>query len=141
LISDSHLPFLALLGDVACKRFWDDCNGFSPLTHPLYLPQSSTWVPIEGTIWVHRRLVNSSIPITRKAVICGGAWEREFTKFPILLQPTHSDLALKAVDDMLTFLRNGGAVGIFDATNSSRERRELIYNKLTAQGVQVWEGW
>lgn len=36
------------------------------------------------------------------------------------------DLSVNALEDLLSFLKNGGQVGIFDATNTTRERRENI---------------
>jgi 6-phosphofructo-2-kinase / fructose-2,6-biphosphatase 2 len=39
--------------------------------------------------------------------------------------------AQKALDDMCTWLTNQGEVGIFDATNTTRERRQMIYEYCT----------
>lgn len=36
------------------------------------------------------------------------------------------DLSIHALEDLLTFLKNGGQCGIFDATNTTRERRDYI---------------
>lgn len=41
--------------------------------------------------------------------------------------------AQKALDDMCSWLTNEGEVAIFDATNTSRERRDLIYEFCTKQ--------
>lgn len=46
-------------------------------------------------------------------------------------------LALAALKDMLKWLRQGGDVGIYDATNSTRERRQWVYERCQAEGVQV----
>src|SRR5690349_21540175 len=37
-----------------------------------------------------------------------------------------TQVALAALDDMLAFLRDGGDVGIYDATNNTRERRDFV---------------
>ncbi|KAL7670526.1 hypothetical protein ACOME3_005461 [Neoechinorhynchus agilis] len=44
-----------------------------------------------------------------------------------------NQLALSALDDMCTWLMNYGQVGIFDATNSTRSRRDLIVQKCTRE--------
>src|SRR5581483_1802072 len=36
------------------------------------------------------------------------------------------DVAFAALDDMLAFLRDGGDVAIYDATNNTRERRAMV---------------
>jgi broad specificity phosphatase PhoE/predicted kinase len=45
--------------------------------------------------------------------------------------------ALAALDDMLDFLREGGEVGIYDAANTERSRRELVYERCRREGAQV----
>jgi broad specificity phosphatase PhoE/predicted kinase len=45
--------------------------------------------------------------------------------------------ATRALDDLLGFLRDGGEVGIYDATNTERERREMILSRCKAEGVKV----
>ncbi|HLK37489.1 MAG TPA: 6-phosphofructo-2-kinase/fructose-2,6-bisphosphatase [Polyangiaceae bacterium] len=47
------------------------------------------------------------------------------------------DVALAALDDMLRFLAEGGDVGIYDATNNTRQRRALVRARCAAQGVEV----
>jgi len=46
-------------------------------------------------------------------------------------------LALAALDDMLGWLESTGDVAIYDATNSSRERRDLVRTKCAAHDVEV----
>jgi broad specificity phosphatase PhoE/predicted kinase len=46
-------------------------------------------------------------------------------------------LALAALDDMLGWLRGGGEVAIYDATNSTRERRALLAERCRGTGVDV----
>ena len=45
--------------------------------------------------------------------------------------------AMKALDDLLAFLHDGGEVGIYDATNTERERRGVIASRCRAEGVHV----
>ncbi|KAF9437406.1 hypothetical protein BGZ76_000829 [Entomortierella beljakovae] len=40
------------------------------------------------------------------------------------------ELALESLEELITWLKQGGRVGIHDATNSSRERRKLLLNRL-----------
>lgn len=47
------------------------------------------------------------------------------------------EVALAALRDMLSWLRKGGDVGIYDATNTTRQRRELIVDQCEAEGVHV----
>ncbi len=46
-------------------------------------------------------------------------------------------LALAALDDMVTWLRNDGQVAIYDATNSTRERRRMVRARCERAGFQV----
>ncbi len=46
-------------------------------------------------------------------------------------------MALMALDDMVHWFATGGEVGIYDATNTTRERRRLILERCRAQGVRV----
>lgn len=46
-------------------------------------------------------------------------------------------LALAALDDMLGWLRAGGEVAIYDATNSSRARRDLLRAACAEHGVEL----
>jgi broad specificity phosphatase PhoE/predicted kinase len=45
--------------------------------------------------------------------------------------------AMTALDDLLEWLGAGGQIGIYDATNHERERREVIHKKCTQAGAQV----
>lgn len=44
-------------------------------------------------------------------------------------------LALAALDDLVAFLNGGGIVGIYDAANISSERRKLITQRCTREGI------
>ena len=37
--------------------------------------------------------------------------------------------AMAALDDLLTWFRQGGEVGIYDATNTERSRRDTVYER------------
>ncbi|HEY1691854.1 MAG TPA: 6-phosphofructo-2-kinase/fructose-2,6-bisphosphatase [Polyangiaceae bacterium] len=52
-------------------------------------------------------------------------------------QAARRDVALAALDDMLAFLRGGGDIAIYDATNSNRERRALVQARCAAEGHEV----
>jgi broad specificity phosphatase PhoE/predicted kinase len=52
-------------------------------------------------------------------------------------QAARLDVALAALDDMLAFLDAGGEIGIYDATNNTRERRALVQARCAAEGVEV----
>jgi broad specificity phosphatase PhoE/predicted kinase len=47
------------------------------------------------------------------------------------------DVALAALEDMLSFSRAGGSVVIYDATNHTRERRALVRERCAAEGLDV----
>ncbi len=48
-----------------------------------------------------------------------------------------TEMALMALDDMVHWFATGGEVGIYDATNTTSERRRLILERCRAQGVRV----
>jgi len=55
-------------------------------------------------------------------------------------EPGHSarlEVALAALDDMIAFLRDGGDIAIYDATNNTRERRALVRARCAAAGLEV----
>ena len=52
-------------------------------------------------------------------------------------QNARRDVALAALDDMLAFLRDGGDIAIYDATNNTRERRALVRARCEAEGLEV----
>jgi broad specificity phosphatase PhoE/predicted kinase len=45
--------------------------------------------------------------------------------------------AMAALDDLLDWFKKGGEVGIYDATNTERSRREMIVERCDAAGVKV----
>lgn len=46
-------------------------------------------------------------------------------------------LAMTALDDLLHWMRQSGQVAIYDATNSSRERRSTVRKRCEQEGLQV----
>jgi broad specificity phosphatase PhoE/predicted kinase len=52
-------------------------------------------------------------------------------------QAARRDVALAALDDMLSFLREGGDIAIYDATNNTRERRALVRARCEDEGLEV----
>lgn len=47
------------------------------------------------------------------------------------------EVALAALEDLLAWFAGGGEVGIYDATNSSRARRDLVAERCRREGVQL----
>lgn len=47
------------------------------------------------------------------------------------------EVAMLALADMLAWFAGGGEVGIYDATNSTKERRSLVADRCRAEGLQV----
>jgi broad specificity phosphatase PhoE/predicted kinase len=47
-----------------------------------------------------------------------------------------TEVALAALDDMLAFLRGGGDIGLYDATNNTRERRDFVRARCAAEGLE-----
>ena len=46
-------------------------------------------------------------------------------------------MALEALDDVFQWVRGGGEIAIYDATNGTRERRDLIVKRCESEGVPV----
>jgi broad specificity phosphatase PhoE/predicted kinase len=46
-------------------------------------------------------------------------------------------VAVEALDDMLDWLAHSGHVGIYDATNSTRQRRNMVRSRCEAAGLQL----
>jgi broad specificity phosphatase PhoE/predicted kinase len=47
------------------------------------------------------------------------------------------EMAMEALDDMLAWLAEGGEVAIYDATNSTRARRQIVQERCRKHGVPV----
>ena len=47
------------------------------------------------------------------------------------------DMANVALDDLLEWVHAGGEIGIYDATDSTRERRRMVRDRCEAAGLQV----
>lgn len=50
-------------------------------------------------------------------------------------QKARLHMAVAALDDMISWLHQGGRVAIYDATNSTNERRHLINTRCTREGI------
>ncbi len=48
-----------------------------------------------------------------------------------------NELATAALDDMLVWMKGGGRVGIYDATNTNAQRRRQVYDRCQAAGLDV----
>lgn len=46
-------------------------------------------------------------------------------------------IAMRALEDLITWLREGGQVGIYDATNIERARRDKVHQRCRSLGFQV----
>jgi broad specificity phosphatase PhoE/predicted kinase len=46
-------------------------------------------------------------------------------------------IAMRALEDSITWLKEGGQVAIYDATNVERSRRDRIYQRCKAEGFEV----
>ncbi len=46
-------------------------------------------------------------------------------------------VAMHALDDLLAWIDDGGRIGIYDATNSTRTRRELVHTRCVERGNRV----
>lgn len=46
-------------------------------------------------------------------------------------------IAMRALDDLLDWLAAGGQVAIYDAANIEKKRRQAVWDRCTARGVQV----
>src|SRR5581483_9529364 len=46
-------------------------------------------------------------------------------------------MALAAIDDMIAWLRGGGEIAFYDATNSTRARRAEVRERCEAEGLKV----
>jgi broad specificity phosphatase PhoE/predicted kinase len=47
------------------------------------------------------------------------------------------DLAMMALDDALSWFEDGGEVGIYDATNSTRTRRRMVEARCKERGIEI----
>lgn len=52
-------------------------------------------------------------------------------------QEARQRMATRALDDMLEWFASGGEVGIYDATNTTRDRRRTVAARVRAHGVDV----
>ena len=48
-----------------------------------------------------------------------------------------NELAAQALDDLLAWMKTGGQVGIYDATNTNTQRRRQVYDRCVSHGLDV----
>eukprot|EP00730_Choanoeca_flexa_P012680 TRINITY_DN4514_c0_g1_i1.p1 TRINITY_DN4514_c0_g1~~TRINITY_DN4514_c0_g1_i1.p1 ORF type:complete len:604 (+),score=125.36 TRINITY_DN4514_c0_g1_i1:155-1966(+) len=53
-------------------------------------------------------------------------------------QQKRKELAVEACNDIVEYLRSGGVCAVFDATNSTRDRRQLLADELGKRNVPVF---
>jgi broad specificity phosphatase PhoE/predicted kinase len=87
------------------------------------------WLGFTSTVW--------NVGNYRRKIL-GGSQPAEF------FDPHNEDgararmeLALECLNDMLNWFEHGGLVGIYDATNSTVERRKMVKERLEAAAVRV----
>ncbi|HEM47246.1 MAG TPA: hypothetical protein ENO23_09425, partial [Alphaproteobacteria bacterium] len=73
----------------------------------------------------------------RRATLGAGASHEFFDPDNADARRQREELGLTALHEMLDWLREGGRVGIYDATNSTRERRARVRGACAAAGVEV----
>lgn len=73
----------------------------------------------------------------RRATLGAGASHEFFDPDNADAQRQREELGLSTLHEMLHWLRQGGRVGIYDATNSTRERRARVRAACAAAGVEV----
>lgn len=105
-------------------------------------------LPARGKTYIARKLSRylNWLNVATK-VFNVGAYRRERigAKLPhTFYDPNNEDgrfarthLAIAAMDDLVNWLHSSGRVGVFDATNSSEERRRILLDRLKPEGFSV----
>jgi broad specificity phosphatase PhoE/predicted kinase len=73
----------------------------------------------------------------RREVLGAGASHDFFDPGNQTARDQREALGLETLHELLDWLKAGGRVGIYDATNSTRERRALVRRECAAAGVEV----
>jgi broad specificity phosphatase PhoE/predicted kinase len=105
-------------------------------------------LPARGKTYVARKILRYLNWLGHKTTLFNvGNYRREHVgsqRTHDFFDPTNSEgvrmrteMALMALDDMVSWFREGGEVAIYDATNSTRERRALIASRCAVEGVRV----
>jgi broad specificity phosphatase PhoE/predicted kinase len=87
--------------------------------------------------WLGNRTQVFNVGIYRRARVGAHQHHSFFDPRNQAGQAARRDVALAALDDMLSFLRAGGDIAIYDATNNTRERRALVRERCAAEGLAV----
>jgi len=103
-------------------------------------------LPARGKTYISRKLNNmlNWLGVPSK-VFNVGQYRRQRIGLPkenSLFNPDNKEnqrallhIALAALDDLMSFLNSGGMVGIYDAANISAERRRIVAQRCTSEGV------
>jgi len=78
----------------------------------------------------------------RQATVCETSGRSDFfDSTNVSAQTAREDAALLALDDLLDFIDSGGDVGLFDATNTTRERRHIVVEHARKRGKRYRVLW
>ncbi|MDP9152099.1 MAG: 6-phosphofructo-2-kinase/fructose-2,6-bisphosphatase [Myxococcota bacterium] len=136
----------------------DPASGWSPASSPgLAMPASSSGpklafvmvgLPARGKTFISRKIARYLSWLGHKTQVYNvGSYRRArlgshqhhsfFDPRNQTATEARRDVALAALDDMLAFLRRGGDIAIYDATNNTRERRAHVAERCAAEGLEV----
>ena len=73
----------------------------------------------------------------RRQMLGSGQSHDFFDQSNLASRKVLNDVAAHALEDMLRWICEGGEVGIFDATNSTRSRRKMVVDRCKMRGVPV----
>lgn len=123
-----------------------------PRFHPSHHPNSD-YVPefphlLDGPTEAAHILLNGRVPgqdLVHSPVSTGSPSHETMDQSAQFFDPSNekasklrTDVALSTLDELLTFLLDdNGAVGILDATNSTVERRRLLYDRIKARDAKL----
>lgn len=87
--------------------------------------------------WLGHRTEVFNVGSYRRTLLGSGQSHEFFDPHNPEGHEARTHVALLALDDLLAFLAAGGEVGIYDATNTTRERRRLLLERCERAGHQV----
>jgi broad specificity phosphatase PhoE/predicted kinase len=105
-------------------------------------------LPARGKTYVARRLERYlawrghptrvfNVGAYRREHVGGQQSQQWFSPDNVEARVTRLNLAMRALDDVFDYLQGDGSVAIYDATNTTRRRRELILGRCREEGVAV----
>jgi broad specificity phosphatase PhoE/predicted kinase len=105
-------------------------------------------LPARGKTWIARKIANYLRWLGLNAAVFNvGNYRRQHIGAELphdFFDPQNPEgraarrrMALAALDDLIAWLDDGGHVAIYDATNSTHDRRELVRSALERAAVQV----